>query len=128
VRDRAAALVDVLRRRRRVDALRASGRTELRLPDGSGAVLDGGRLTEAWGPGGQVRALDLVEGVPPPPDDGATDTLPSDAVIAELGVVASWLDGAAGRVRVVESTGGLAERWPRLPDLRGRGDSRRGHR
>ncbi|WCO65646.1 DEDD exonuclease domain-containing protein [Iamia majanohamensis] len=119
VRDRAGAVVATLRRRRRVDALRASGRTELALPGGAGAVLEGGVLTAAWGPDGQVRSLDLVAGVPPPADDGP-DAPPSAALTAEVLCVAGWLDRAAGRVRVVESTGGLRSPWPALPDFAAR--------
>src|SRR5690606_17309206 len=44
VRDGAAALVAVLHRDRRRAALAASGRTELALPGGAGAVLVGGVL------------------------------------------------------------------------------------
>ncbi len=116
VRQRAGAVVAALRRQRRTDALRASGRTELALPSGAGVVLEGGVLTSAWGADGQVRSLDLVAGVPPPADEGPGTTA-SDALTAEVLCVAAWLDRAAGRVRVVSSTGGLASVWPALPDF-----------
>jgi len=114
VRDRAAAVVAALRRGRRLAALAASGRTELALPGGAGAVLDGGVLTSAWGADGQVRALDVVAGVPPPVADGPGGP-GTAAVDAERLCVAAWLDRAAGAVRVVHSEGGLASAWPALP-------------
>ncbi len=119
VRDRAVAVVAALRRGRRVEALRASGRTELALPGGAGVVLEGGVLTSAWGPDGQVRSLDLVAGVSPPVDEGP-GPVASDALTAEVLCVAAWLDRAAGRVRIVSSTGGLASAWPALPDFSAR--------
>ncbi|HXH59517.1 DEDD exonuclease domain-containing protein [Iamia sp.] len=118
VRDRAAAIATTLRRGRRIDALRASGRTELALPGGAGAVLDAGVLVAAWGSDGQVRALDMVTGVPPPAVEPGP--APSDALAAELLCVAAWLDRAAGRVRIESSTGGLASSWPPLPDFTAR--------
>lgn len=119
VRERAAAIGDALRRQRRTDALRSSGRTELALPGGAGAVLEGGVLTSAWGPDGQVRSLDLIAGVSPPSDDGP-GTLASEALTAEVLCVAAWLDRAAAQVRITSSTGGMASVWPALPDFRAR--------
>jgi DNA polymerase-3 subunit epsilon len=113
VRDRAAAVVAVLRRRRRIDALRASGRTELLLPGGAGAVLEGGLLTEAWGPDGQVRSLAMVAGAPTP--DPVADPEGADA---ERMCVAAWLDRGLGRTTVASSEGGLASVWPPLPTMR----------
>lgn len=116
VRERAAAVVAALARQRRIEALRASGQTELSLPGGAGAVLDSGILTSAWGPDGQVRSLDLVVGVGPPSDDGP-GTVASEALTAEVLCVGSWLYRAAGRVRVVSSSGGLSSVWPALPSF-----------
>lgn len=117
VRDRTAALVAVLRRQRRVDALRASGRTELTLPGDAGAALDGGVLTSAWGPDGQVRSAELVAGAPPP-EDGGVGTMASEALSAELLCVAAWLDRPPPGTKVASSAGVLASPWPGLPDLR----------
>ncbi len=113
VRDRAAALVGIVGRQRRIASLRASGRTELALGGGAGAVLDGGILIAAWGRDGQVRPLDIVGGVPTPDDDGDPD-----GADAERMCVAGWLDRTAGRVRLVDSTGELSSPWPPLPELR----------
>lgn len=117
VRDRAAAVVTVLERRHRLAALRASGRTELALPGGAGAVLDGGLLTTAWGRDGQVRSLAIVAGAPVP--DDATDP---DGADAERACVAAWLGQAlgraTGRVTVTSSSGGLTSAWPPLPRMR----------
>lgn len=113
VRDRAAAVVTILRRRRRIAALQASGRTELALPGGAGAVLEGGLLTTAWGPDGQVRSLAIVAGAPVP--DAEADPEGADA---ERMCVAAWLDKGLGRTTVTSSTGGLASLWPPLPELR----------
>jgi DNA polymerase-3 subunit epsilon len=117
VRDRAGAVVAILRRRRRIDALRASGRTELALPGGAGAVLEGGLLVSTWGPDGQVRSLDLVAGAPPPDPD-----LDPEGADAERMGVAAWLDRYLGRTTVASSTGGLASLWPPLPEMRPRAD------
>jgi len=117
VRDRAGAVVAILRRRRRIDALRASGRTELALPGGAGAVLEGGLLVSAWGSDGQVRSLDLVAGAPPPDPD-----LDPEGADAERMCVAAWLDRYLGRTTVTSSTGGLASLWPPLPEMRPRAD------
>lgn len=114
VRDRAGALVAVLRRQRRLDSLRQSGRTELGLPGGAGVVLDGGVLQAAWGRDGQVRALDVVAGTPAP-TGGPPGSIEADGLDAERACVAAWLDRAAAGVRVVESSGGLASAWPALP-------------
>ncbi len=113
VRDRAAAVVAILRRRRRIDALRASGHTELALPGGAGAVLEGGLLTAAWGRDGQVRSLDIVAGAPVPDPD-----LDPEGADAERMCVAAWLDRSLGRTTVASSTGGLASLWPPLPEMR----------
>ncbi|QYG93734.1 DEDD exonuclease domain-containing protein [Iamia sp. SCSIO 61187] len=115
VRERAAAVVAILRRRRRIDALRASGRTELALPGGAGAVLEDGLLVAAWGADGQVRSLDIVAGAPTP--DPVLDPEGADA---ERLCVAAWLDRALGRVTVASSTGGLVSLWPPLPEMRPR--------
>lgn len=48
VRDRAAALVTALERRRRLDRLRRSGHVVLATPDGGGVELLDGRLVRTW--------------------------------------------------------------------------------
>lgn len=117
VRERANAVVTVLRRRHRLAALRASGTTELVLPGGAGAVLEGGLLVGAWGRDGQVRSLAIATGAPVPDDD--SDPQGADA---ERACVAAWLDRSLGRVTVASSAGGLTSAWPPLPEMRpGRG-------
>lgn len=120
VRDRAAALSSALSRRRRLADLVASGTTELRLPDGAGAVLEGGILVAAWGRDGQSRSLGLVAGAPPPTDDAD----PRGAE-AERWCIATWMRRSLPTARVVASSGGLASQWPALPELvAGRGGPR----
>lgn len=120
VRDRAAALALALRRARRFDALRAAGRVELALPGGAGALLERGVLRAAWGPGELPGARGpvgrgLVEEPPIPPPAGTP--LPAEAA-DELTAVASWLDRAAGTVRLVSVEGTWATPLPAIPTFR----------
>jgi DNA polymerase-3 subunit epsilon len=116
VRDRAAALANALRRQRRLDALRRSGRVELRLRNGSGAELVAGRLARAWAPGELgLGAADGFAGLGDPADDPDVARPASPAVAAEVLAVASWLDANAARIEVVHAEGPLASVLPRLP-------------
>ena len=118
VRDRAAALVAALRRQQRLDQLRASGRIELALPGGAGAVLDGGRLVAAWRDG--ELALDGSSALAPPADDPDRAAPATPAVAAEVLAVASWLDTNAHRVRVVHADHELSSPAARLPTFASR--------
>jgi DNA polymerase-3 subunit epsilon len=117
VRDRAGALAGALRRQRRVEGVRDSGRMVVDLPGQGGAELDGGVLVRAWAgppplavddcPGGQL-ALPLA----------SRSALPVTADLAdELACVVGWLDANAGRVRLVHCDGGLRSALPRLPSF-----------
>ena len=125
VRDRAAALARALHRQRRLDGLRRAGRVELRAPDGSGAVLDGGRL---------LAPATLLDSPPADSHDAANAAdshddadvgLPLPRHLAdELACVGTWLDAEAGRLRLVHCDGELASPLPRLPRFEPRRDSR----
>jgi DNA polymerase-3 subunit epsilon len=130
VRDRAEALAGVLRRQRRLEGLRASGRLVVQLPDRSGAELVGGRLERSWGPApappgagagaGAGLQLELDGGtvrIRPPPDNGAPPAPIPRAEADELACVASWLDRNAARVRLVHCEGVLATPVPALPSF-----------
>jgi DNA polymerase-3 subunit epsilon len=126
VRDDTAALVDALRRQRRLEAMGASGRVELELVPAAGAAvlveLDGGRLLRTW------RADELALGAgaagepmagPPAAPPAPGQPVPAD-VADELVCVAGWLDQNATRVRLVRADGQLASAFPALPRI-GRG-------
>ncbi len=118
VRDRAAALASALRRQRRLEQLRTSGRVELALPGGAGAVLDGGRLVAAWRDG--ELALDASCSLAPPADDPDPTAPASAAVAAEVLAIASWLDTNAHRVRIVHADRPLSSPVARLPTFAAR--------
>ena len=115
VRDRAAALAGALRRQRRVEGVRASGRLVVEVPGQGGAELDGGLLVRAWsgepvpddglGPAGQL-SLALASGSARPVAPDLAD---------EIGCVAGWLDANATRLRLLHCDGGLASSLPPLP-------------
>ena len=117
VRDRAAALCMALRRQRRLDGLRRSGRVELALAGGAGAELEGGRLTRAWADG--ELALGAVTGAPPA-DDPDPARPASAEVASELLAVAAWLDANAHRITVMHADGPLASSLPRMPTFKPR--------
>jgi DNA polymerase-3 subunit epsilon len=112
VRDRADALARALRRQRRFDALRASGRLIIEVPGQHGAELTGGRLVRAW-------TGDAAQGALPfETDDGAGTDGPVPRDLAdELACVAGWLEANAGRVRVVHCDEGLRSLLPALPSF-----------
>jgi len=126
MRDRAAALTSAIRRQRRFDALRRSGRLVVELGGRSGAELDHGRLVRAWviGSDGQrdmPLPLDLdpasAEHAASPraevPAADAGEPIPK-SLADELACVAAWLDKEAGRIRVVHADHGLTSAYPAL--------------
>ena len=109
VRDRAEALSSALRRQRRFELLRRAGRVRLRLPDGSGAELEAGRLLQAWAPGEEpdthpsgAARLDLEQPLPPL----------DRQLVDELNCVASWLDRSAHELVLAHCEGELASALP----------------
>jgi len=125
MRDRAAALTSAIRRQRRFDALRRSGRLVVELGGRSGAELDQGRLVRAWviGSDGQREMplpLDLdpssaehASGPSSTPGAEPGDPVPK-SLADELSCVAAWLDKEAGRIRVVHADQGLTSAYPAL--------------
>ena len=128
MRDRAAALTVALRRQRRFDALRRTGRLVLEVGGRSGAELDHGRLVRSWVIGSEgPRDVPLPLDLDPAAPDALGATRPADAddldapgsplpksVADELACVAAWLDKEAGRIRVVHADHGLASAYPAL--------------
>jgi DNA polymerase-3 subunit epsilon len=110
VRDRAAALVSVLSRQRRLDALRAAGRVRLRTSGGAIAELREGVFV-----GHGTHACDQLPFDVTPPAT-APGPLAHDVAL-ELATVAAWLDREAHRVRLEECDGTLACSWPALPSF-----------
>ena len=65
VRDRAAALAEALRRRRRLDAWRRPARIVVERPDGAGAELRYGLLVRSWAAGERPTLEELTHRAPP---------------------------------------------------------------
>ena len=113
VRDRAEALSGALRRQRRFDRLRRAGRLHIELPDGSGVLLESGRLAAAWGPG--QAPLDTLH---PTTDDTTADDLddpcaPLPRELAdEFACVAAWLDNNAQDLTLVACDGEFTSAIP----------------
>ena len=120
VRDRAGALTAVLRRQRRLDALRAAGKLRIRLADGCMVELDGGVYV---GPhSSSPRASAEADGQHPLPFDvhpaNPAPTGPLlEEVALEVATVAAWLDREAHRLRLEHCEGTLASAWPALPSF-----------
>ena len=117
VRDRAAALAGALRRQRRVDGVRGSGRLVVEVPGQGGAELDRGLLVQAWA-GDRPLPLASGEGTAQlslPLGAGAASGPVSCDVADELACVVGWLDANASRLRLVHCDGGLASTLPPLP-------------
>jgi DNA polymerase-3 subunit epsilon len=130
-RDRAEALAAALRRQQRLDALIRAGRLVLEWPDGSGAELQRGRLTRTW-PAPGDRATNHPALHPSLFGDNALAadghasatgrlTVPEPGrplpreLADELACVATLLDRAATRVRLVHAERGLRSAWPPVP-------------
>ncbi len=110
VRDQASALADALRRQRRLDAVRRTGRLVLEV-GGSTVELSGGRLVRSWtDEGGGAPTLDL----PAAADTHRDDRAPVPTELAdELACVAGWLDREAHRITVTSCDGELTSAlWP----------------
>jgi DNA polymerase-3 subunit epsilon len=120
VRDRAAALAQALRRQRRLDAVRRSGRLEIQIAGQGGARFVDGRLVQAWAGDDLPLPLDSEGGARGERVDADTAAsagagTPVERELAdELFCVASWLDANAGAVRVVHCDGGLCSTLPRV--------------
>jgi DNA polymerase-3 subunit epsilon len=110
VRDRAGALADALRRQRRLDGLRRTGRLVLELPDGT-VELVAGRLVRSWA--GVVADAELPF-APAPPGGDHRAPVPTE-LADELACVAAWLDREAHRLRVTTCDGELASPLRPLP-------------
>ena len=112
VRERADALAQTLRRQRSRDRLRRAGRLSLRLDDGTGIELEGGRLARTW-TGHELRN--------PPEDSPAMDIAPlapldrEDA--DEVQCIASWFDRNAHRVQLLHCDVPLSTPLPALPSF-----------
>lgn len=100
-RDRAAALAGGLARQRRLHALVAAGRLVVELDTGGGAVIEGGHLTASWGTGEP----------PAPRPQGHRDERPGIPLarhhVDEVAAIASWLEAADDRIRLVHCEVGL---------------------
>ncbi|MBX3287267.1 MAG: DEDD exonuclease domain-containing protein [Acidimicrobiales bacterium] len=128
MRDRAGALTVALRRQRRFDALRRTGRLVVEVGGRSGAELDHGRLVRSWVIGSEgTRDVPLPLDLDPAAPDALGAGLPSaphdplapgaplpKSVADELACVAAWLDREAARIRVVHADEGLASAYPAL--------------
>jgi DNA polymerase III subunit epsilon len=128
VRDRAAALSSALRRQREIETFRRAGRLVVEIDGDRWAEIVGGRLVEAWGPGGPpARASPRPTPQPTTPADPPA-RLPFPLVVAALAdehppcprhladevlCVARWLDEQAHEVRIVHCDEGLS--WPASP-------------
>jgi DNA polymerase-3 subunit epsilon len=130
VRDRADALSSALRRQRRFDGLRRSGRVVLELPGGGGAELHGGELVRTWRKADAVSAFEVSlpftgacavpaasRVVDPRSGSGAESSPVACDLADELTCVAAWLDRYAHRVRLVVCDGSLSSALPPLPSF-----------
>ena len=101
VRDRYRALGRTLERRRTWTALQQAGSIIAAGPDGSGALIEPGRLVAAWEQGDQSPLLAPAAATEP------IATIPLDGVdAAEAALVWKWL-GSPG-VRLLDIAGSLS--------------------
>jgi DNA polymerase III subunit epsilon len=107
MRDRAAALIQALRRQHRFDALRRARRMRLLVDDEHEVELQDGRLVLAG-------SLDFSTPVPPP-----GHPLPRD-LADELHCVAGWIEHNAARVHIIECEGDPFTPAPTLPTFAAR--------
>ncbi len=124
VRDRLAALTDLLRRQRRFDRWRDLERLVVRQRNGIAIELRRGRLTRIWVPpephemagrlpGTAITARE-VEALPPDPGPPGSGPLPME-LTDELSCVDSWLNRHAATLRVERIEGTLASPVSELP-------------
>lgn len=108
-RDRAAALAGALARQRKLHALVAAGRLVVELGDGGGAVVDAGHLTASWGAGE----------LPAPAQVGYQHERPAIPLarhhVDEVAAIASWLETAAHRIRLLHCEAGLCHPASAIP-------------
>lgn len=115
VRDRAALLARALARQRRIDSLRAAGRIHLAV-DGADIEIMDGRLVAAGR--GQGRWEELAVSLGPDGDPGASWPTPLPPQRAdECAALASWLEGNADRVTLLDAEHGWAVRSAAIPDF-----------
>ena len=110
VRDRADALARALSRQRRLSALCAAGRLTVELPAIGGALIEHGRLVDAWsGPQASARIWDAQRVADP------RRSVLGREEADEVATIAAWLDREAGWVRLVSCGGELASTVPPVP-------------
>ena len=99
-REGARSLARLLARQRRLEALVLAGRIEVELTDGDGgAVIDCGRLVETWN--GEGRRSDATVRL----TDPAAPSLPlAREAVAEVAVVAAWLEAKARKLRPIHES------------------------
>lgn len=119
VRDRAESLAGALRRRRRIDALRAAGTVRLRVPGQGGVEVVAGRFVRAW-PEGHDPATELPFATATEPPAAAAAAALSPAEADEAHVIAAWFDAHAHRVELLDCSTGLAEPRTRVPSFSAR--------
>lgn len=111
VRDRAAALADAIRRRRRLEAWRAPARVVVEHRDGSGAEIIHGLLGRTWAPGD--RPSDSPDRAPTPPGALPSESVPRGPVAREEAYerlcIITELERARSPWRLVEAEGALVE-------------------
>lgn len=118
-RDRLGALLDALRRQRRLDSLRSCERLVVEVDSGERAELRQGILWQMWPAEAEAQLAPIPRPVEMQPSTIPAPGEPLGADMSdELSCVASWLDLHAGRVRLHRAEGVLASSFPRLPDLR----------
>ncbi len=106
MRDRAAGLANVLRKRRNVARLMDAGQISVEI-EGGGATIVDGRLTTSWGSGAQLQLIS-------PALDYAADHDAPAARFDEAALLSSWLEQHAHKVRLIHAEHGLVRPYPRL--------------
>jgi len=118
MRERASALTAALRRQRRLDSIRETGRLVIEIGGRARVELDHGRLVGAWritstGAVALPLPLDLD---PAAPDHMTAPDVPLPKALAdELSCVAAYIQREAPRIRVVHVDRGLTSAYPPLP-------------
>ena len=106
MRDRAAGLASVLRKRHNVSRLAEAGRISVEIPGGGATIIDG-RLESSWGSGSQLQLIS-------PALDYAADHNAPAARFDEAALLSSWLEHHADQVRLMHAEHGLTSPYPRL--------------